>query len=1027
MRKSGFRVVVFAVLLVPLGAFALGLGRIHSNTRIGQQFEARIPILGATSNDLSSLKVKLASASAYKQAGLQEPDFLFDLHFKVINGGGKPYIAVTSEKPIHLPFLNLLIHASWSSGALTRQYTVLLNPPVFASGNSASASNVNTAIGNSAAGPSSTANSSTPRPAAKSETTPRTSHRIVPQQSMTANTSTSAGQGSAVGPPAQSRTYGPVAHGATLWGLAHRLRPSRQVTINQMMIALYRTNPGAFQGNINRLKAGYVLRVPTAQRVKALSNAQATRLVAQQNQSWKRSQAGTQPNTKVASNSVPSRQSNATGQTTSQSGATRAGQSKPTTSGKATAQGAAAKAASGSANSGRVVLSAPSAKTGSVSAVTSTAATTSSTSQAAGITQPGAGQAHGAKSANGVSATPHKKIPNSSAAPVKVASNSMANLTAKKPSQPKQSPVKPKAAAAQHAMGTGNSGGSPRSESAYANWLTSPKGWILAAALILLLLALARWSRQRKILVGSDRDRPGEADGRRDQEDGSGEGGATALAEGQEPGYQSPDHSVGTSARSVTEESYRQGGAGFIGGSAGNEEMNDPIADADFHMAYGLNEQAIGVLTRAHEQQPERRDIKLKLLDAYFAANDRENYVQLARQLRDEMGITPDEDWDAVAAMGRQIAPGDDVFAEPSPATGDDAASEVSSPASSSPVGDSDSLEPEPQWTTEITREAEPDGLASDSVVEGDTTIEKAESDAGEDSPYAFSSELEFEEDRSVSEFSDGSSDVGLAQGEGDADSLDFTAEAPVAMTSRELSSDDGAAVENSDESGLSMPASASDAGPMESTDADDSNAGLSIDFDLDKESQSEINEVKLQGEEEGSVAESDVDFGDIDLELDLDNLSGQSAQPLQSQQEFEKTMDELSTFIETYIPGGVEQSPDLDLPPDDELTEALETGEFDEIGGTASRAEPDEAFDTLDMDLPASEEIELTGDEFYSEGESLEQPESDDAAGTKLDLARAYIDMGDNEAANSILEEVLDEGNDEQRHEAERLLSELN
>jgi pilus assembly protein FimV len=45
---------------------------------------------------------------------------------------------------------------------------------------------------------------------------------------------------------------------------------------------------------------------------------------------------------------------------------------------------------------------------------------------------------------------------------------------------------------------------------------------------------------------------------------------------------------------------------------------------------------------------------------------------------------------------------------------------------------------------------------------------------------------------------------------------------------------------------------------------------------------------------------------------------------------------------------------------------------------------------------------------------------------GTKLDLARAYVDMGDPDGARSILNEVIVEGSEAQRQEARQLLGEL-
>ena len=123
-----------AAVAVPGMAWALGLGEIQTDTRIGQPFTAKIPIVVAGSNALQGLKVGLASNEDYKNAGLNEPDYLFSLKFSIEQGPQGPYVRVTSDKPVRLPFLHLLLRANWASGEITRQYTVLLNPPTFVAG-----------------------------------------------------------------------------------------------------------------------------------------------------------------------------------------------------------------------------------------------------------------------------------------------------------------------------------------------------------------------------------------------------------------------------------------------------------------------------------------------------------------------------------------------------------------------------------------------------------------------------------------------------------------------------------------------------------------------------------------------------------------------------------------------------------------------------------------------------------------------------------------------------------------------------
>ena len=423
-------VLAACLMMLPGAAWALGLGQIQSDTRIGQTLKARIPILAADTSSLQGLSVGLASPDTYRQSGVREPDFLFGLKFQIEQGANGAYILITSDQPVRLPFLNLLVHASWSSGEVTRQYTLLLNPPVFAAG--ASGAPV----------------SEPEAPAAQTAYRPPARQAEVRQQ----------------GTPTRNlqRRYGPVQRGDTLWHIASRLAAGAGVGVNRMMIALYRANPQAFAGNINRLKAGLVLRVPARDEIEAIRFAAAAREVASQNRVWRSAQTGGGETSPTAVTSPV----NPAGPTGSASGG----------------------AVSGAA-AGEVVLTAP-----EVTEVTANAA--AGAAGAGGMTGASSDEtATGGKTAQ-AAVGPAASV----GGPAKLHSEEMAKLAAAA-----HKTKKPPAANSFNSVSTANTGSTTASQGTLRNWLTTPKGWIVIAV-ILILIALVIFLFARRMRAERDKD-----------------------------------------------------------------------------------------------------------------------------------------------------------------------------------------------------------------------------------------------------------------------------------------------------------------------------------------------------------------------------------------------------------------------------------------------------------------------------------------------------------------------------------------
>lgn len=236
-----------ACLSLPAVAHALGLGSLEQRSGLNQPFEARIALIKATAEEIDSLSVRLADVEQFGRAGVDRAPILLRLRFEVqVSEQGPDYIRITSHDPIPEPFLDFLIEVSWAKGRLIREYTVLLDPPLYVPG-----------------------------------------QRLAVQSAAVAGAApAAAGKAPAAGEAWRSTAQevrmaggrAAVAGGAseTLWSAADRMRPDESVSVQQMMIALLRANPEAFvQGNINGLKKGYVLKMPEREAIETLSREEA--------------------------------------------------------------------------------------------------------------------------------------------------------------------------------------------------------------------------------------------------------------------------------------------------------------------------------------------------------------------------------------------------------------------------------------------------------------------------------------------------------------------------------------------------------------------------------------------------------------------------------------------------------------------------------------------------------------------------------------------------------------------------------
>lgn len=130
MRKLATAAAV-SLVLASSGAYALGLGDIEMQSALNQPMDAEIPLVSAKGDELDGMIVQLASSEAFARAGIDRSSVLTDLKFEVDVSTGQPVIRISSSRPVVEPFLNFLLEVDWPQGRMVREYTVLLDPPVF--------------------------------------------------------------------------------------------------------------------------------------------------------------------------------------------------------------------------------------------------------------------------------------------------------------------------------------------------------------------------------------------------------------------------------------------------------------------------------------------------------------------------------------------------------------------------------------------------------------------------------------------------------------------------------------------------------------------------------------------------------------------------------------------------------------------------------------------------------------------------------------------------------------------------------
>lgn len=1041
-------------------AQALGLGEIELQSYLNEPLDADISLRKSEGVDPGDVFVNIAPDSAYERVGIDRNYFLTKLDFRVTtDSDGSLVVNVSSREPLREPYLNFLLEVTWPNGRLMREYAVLVDPPVYAE---------ESGVQEEVAAPA-TPQASEPARQQQARSTSQEPRRTTTQR---------------------ARTLGPTGSSDTLWNIAESIRPDSSVSVQQVMLALQDLNPDAFiAGNINRLKRGEVLRVPDIEQIRSRSPAEANRQVAAQNDALSTPQRTVDAtDSEVASGQSGDEQaggdelrllaSEDSGTRDAEDGGSAGGGGD--TAGGVDAGSAVAMEELESARreneelSGRVddlqdqvetlqrLLELKNTQLAEMQQAEGDSGEPAGAPQSEALPEQVA-QEGSEMSSDGDSADMVEEdadVAGNMAADQEVvdpAATDMDEATVAEAEEGSDAPAMGDDAGmteddvASDGMDAGSTTegeagqqdaevAAPASEQPASEASTSPAepdkgfpdniisaitnnpmyqialgGGLVVLLLLLLLLARRNANREKSFYDQLNSETDAEAD-------------TFDLTLDDEDGGETPE--------------------------------GDPLAEADAYIAYGRMDQAAQSLETAISREPSRTDLRLKLLGVYADTQDRQSFEKQLGEveaLGDDQAIAEAHEMRARLEEAESMPSIDDLESQLRSDSFDTDSSEAdpvfdesASERSDSSAGDeledefgsletelSDLDDTEEAYSEGSEREPGPDDLIEYDLSGIENTSDKEEG-AVEEAESKTDDAFDFSlEDESIEELE--------TSDDGDDLSLDFADE--------EL--DSGEALEESDE----FDSLGLDDDELETTRADDRADQDSVSESLEDGDQEEGNL-----EEEGDLDSLDESFLD-ELDAELDKVAGEDETPADDEQselddlELDVSDEDLA-LMEEFADSGDSAGTDASANPqkDDSTPLDEELGLEDGLTGEEP-ADPEEVVagvEEVEDELPELSDDDLAAAES-AENESGEPPVASDSASskagssagdideadlgddddfdfltgtdeasTKLDLARAYVEMGDVDGARDILEEVALEGNEEQKAEAQDLLKNL-
>lgn len=311
-KRAAITSVALAAMWVASGSvWALGLGRLNVQSALGEVLRAEIDVTSLSSDEDSSLKARVASPDAYRAAGVDYNAVLPGTTVTLSRrADGRPYLRITSDRAVQEPFVDVILELTWSSGRLVREYTLLLDPPQSRVAPPVQAAAPAAPVISAAPGATTTPAPASPPIAAAPiapVTPPAPPRAAAPAPTPRPAAAPAAPMQRAAAPAPKAAPAGnideyKVREGDTLYRAAQRTQ-RQGVSLDQMLVALFRNNPNAFiDDNMNRLKAGAVLNVPSADDAKAVASGEAREVIRTQSadfNAYRQRLAGNVPTTKA--------------------------------------------------------------------------------------------------------------------------------------------------------------------------------------------------------------------------------------------------------------------------------------------------------------------------------------------------------------------------------------------------------------------------------------------------------------------------------------------------------------------------------------------------------------------------------------------------------------------------------------------------------------------------------------------------------------------------------------------------------
>ena len=1120
MSRSLTRISLALVLLLSSEVWAIGLGDINLDSALNEPLRAEIELLSATPEEMANLKVALASAETFERYGLDRPFYLQGIEFNIVSSGpNSAVVQIRSRAPITEPFLTFLVEATWASGRLLREYTVLLDPPTYAPPTVQEAPAVEAPRRST---PTDSGRIERQPPQQGRATPPPAQPRVTPPPSQPRVTPPSQARDDEYVPPPPpapgASSYSTtsagdynVVRGDTLWGIASRMRPDDRLTMNQTMMAIFQANPEAFSNNINRLRAGASLRIPSADEVFQISRYDAFSAVKQHNEDW-----GGPAGVSVADTSYADTPADTTADTPADpvyDSEPEPAETRPS-----------------------LTLVPPDEEPAGIEY-------DEDLSSAEPLSREQAIE-------NRIAELEAADVPDQQSL-IEIRDSELASLRqelANIRGEEYEPPVEDVAAdevaddevfaETDEDVAAGDEADEAEAEAAADDVSTPRVGepsimdrvmeilsswWLQVGAAVVLAAGVLLWFLRRS---GGDDDDASPWETLDSDEIAAGAMAATETLRApshddesivvveQDSGIRPMETDATESIETIEAPSpdleAATGDTGEFGSledtfsseTAVNLDQTDPLAEADFHMAYGLYDQAADLVTGALEAEPNDTTLMAKLCEIYFVWGNRDAFIDAATKLKAAVGDTDSGQWDKIVIMGQQIAADDALFAGAGVAGATkavdlsfesemDDAGELDMDFGSAESGESDIID----LGGADDAAAADDGLdfifdeeTGERVAIGDeATAEQPAADEVEtiEAGLEPTAEMPAASEPTVETPTIEEQFAGL-DGTSELPSLDTALGGAIAGSG--IDSDATAEI-NLDELDLDITGSneaLSDTGINEAlgdpNEATGKNPELDVSVDPDEFDFGGLEEtgMRLAPDETGRMPLADVEE-ETDTSIDLDLLDATGRTQILSDDLAVETAADIESGIgdedaTMLAPGYGDEDEDTEVAGDAETLLAPLDEDDDDFDFAKTEALPPEAFtgnasleETGEMPAVAQTDVDLDLDDLTAAlavsdvGDTVEQPRDDatveqprptvadetaeiptmeissedmsddlhDArtmteVGTKLDLARAYVDMGDPAGARSILEEVLDEGDDGQRQQAQQLLDSL-